>query len=581
MTNSPKHSHRKIQYWIAIRLTELSLESLGLSTHDSHSVLVTDRFHIRGLSNDLKSKGLHVGMSSTKAQLMFTEEESLQLQVLTRSVEKELYVIRALSDKLYNYTPYIELHTTKDHFEHENYGLLLEVSQCIKLFKGFGALYTLITEAISQLKLSTQIGIAHTKHAAWLLSFHPESLDQVNLSQTSELPFSSKHIVTQQLMALDIRLLFDYKDTVQALEGMGFSKIGDIISHIEQQSLQSFRKRFGHEFCDFLTELLDTNDTLNQSSLFKRPNQVYTPEDIFRESIQLEYPSANCEFLIHPMEKLLYQLAKTLITTQQQTQSIRWCLYDIHHETFSMDVYFERLFHDIQIALSLSQTRLENQSLPFEVDTVELICDSLTPAAFNDTSSTPELLQGNSDHDSTQRTQQTKHAEQNTAHGQNNDAASSHHLHALAMTTAKIQARLGDNAMHTVIEKDAHIPELCFKQRGFDSSRVNQQHNKIRLSNSQQKTRSASVTHLTPNVQHLKQRPEWIFNTPSPIGKRQNNLYWKGHLELLQGPERIEGLWWKKNTSRDYFIAKRDDHVRLWIFFDSHKDEWFVHGVFS
>jgi protein ImuB len=42
----------------------------------------------------------------------------------------------------------------------------------------------------------------------------------------------------------------------------------------------------------------------------------------------------------------------------------------------------------------------------------------------------------------------------------------------------------------------------------------------------------------------------------------------------------VQSHWWDTPCGRDYYVAQRTDHARLWIFFDVHKKAWFVHGVF-
>jgi protein ImuB len=50
---------------------------------------------------------------------------------------------------------------------------------------------------------------------------------------------------------------------------------------------------------------------------------------------------------------------------------------------------------------------------------------------------------------------------------------------------------------------------------------------------------------------------------------------------LIAGPERIQGQWWNEPSARDYFIGLRQDQQRLWLFWDLHKQQWFVQGIFA
>ena len=56
-----------------------------------------------------------------------------------------------------------------------------------------------------------------------------------------------------------------------------------------------------------------------------------------------------------------------------------------------------------------------------------------------------------------------------------------------------------------------------------------------------------------------------------------------GPLTLLDGPERIESGWWDDfDVTRDYFVARDDSGVKLWIFRERNDQKnWFLHGVFN
>jgi protein ImuB len=76
-------------------------------------------------------------------------------------------------------------------------------------------------------------------------------------------------------------------------------------------------------------------------------------------------------------------------------------------------------------------------------------------------------------------------------------------------------------------------------------------------------------------------RPTWLFEVPIEIQERQQGLYWRGYLTLLCGPERLQGNWWNSPSARDYFLAQRNDDVRLWVFRDLHKKQWYVQGIYG
>lgn len=52
-------------------------------------------------------------------------------------------------------------------------------------------------------------------------------------------------------------------------------------------------------------------------------------------------------------------------------------------------------------------------------------------------------------------------------------------------------------------------------------------------------------------------------------------------MQLLTGPERIEGNWWQQSICRDYYVARHRDGMRYWVYQDRITQNWFIHGAFG
>lgn len=537
MKNSQPKKHRKPlqtqrrrhqELWIAVRLTHFPLESLGVA-RGHKNIMVSYKQRICAYTDNLLTLGLQLGTPTATAQLLQQTDDETPCRIYERELDTEKQSLQELCDAFYSVSPHIETYRVDTQKGCEDIGILLEVSRCIALFKSVQAIAEEIDKILHHNHFSYEISSGHTKQAAWLLSYYEE-----HHHTPAKTPLdSTREEYIQALKELPLALIYEHPEKVEQLKKSGFFLFSDLIQHIETTSLQSLRKRFGESFCDHIACILDIDSDIKQNSLFKTPVPQYQPKQIFLESIQFDYPVGNCEQLDQPVKTLLTYLTKELVKKQQQTQYIQWRLYDIYHNQESFPVHFERMHNNAQLAAELTMIRFENQELPFEVDTLELRCEKLLPVNI-------ETLPTHND----------KHG------GKNNHAEK----HALATVTAKLNARLGENAVYALNPKDSHIPELSYQKMPIESAQ--------------------SFSPKEPPKVNTD-RPSWIFNVPVLIGKRQNTLFWKGKLELLQGPERIEGLWWKKPTARDYFVARRDDNVRLWIFHDLYKDEWYVHGVFA
>jgi len=513
----PQHKY----IWFAIRLLHLPLESKGVSYDNENKVQISHKGIIWDATKNLVEQGIYRGMASSTAQLLRDTHETSPWQTYERDIPRENTIIDQLCRVLYRYTPYIESYRVTTPEGTEDVGIVLELSRCIRLFKGLSSLIEAIRRVLHAHPLSYRHAQSYSPQAAWLLTY---GTCQTNTSY-------SRESLIQQLSPIKIDYIYEHPKAVAELKKSGFFSLLEISEHIQKSSLQSLHKRFGGDFCDYLAKIFNIDTYFEQAPLFVTPPKSYQPENSFVESIQFDYPISNCEQLAHPIEHLLDRLVQDLIKNQTQTQHICWNLYDIYQNCEHINIHFERMHSDSKLAQDLTMIQLENQPLPFEVDVLELHCEKVMSAKFH----THEIREGKN----------TYYQEQ----------------HTITTVTAKLNARLGENAVFKLSPKDSHIPELSFSKKKFESNT--------------QKSSPAVTTHAETD------RPSWIFNIPVKIGQQQNALHWKGKLELLQGPERIEGLWWKKPTGRDYFVAKRDDNTRLWVFHDLYKNAWFVHGVFA
>ena len=91
-------------------------------------------------------------------------------------------------------------------------------------------------------------------------------------------------------------------------------------------------------------------------------------------------------------------------------------------------------------------------------------------------------------------------------------------------------------------------------------------------------------------------QPTWILRTPLRLDVKDERPFYQGPLQLLLGPERVEGGWWHRvkdaeggqrslNVARDYWVALSQHAGALWIFQQRlPKDEtasWYLHGLFA
>ncbi|HEX4583916.1 MAG TPA: DNA polymerase Y family protein [Burkholderiaceae bacterium] len=83
------------------------------------------------------------------------------------------------------------------------------------------------------------------------------------------------------------------------------------------------------------------------------------------------------------------------------------------------------------------------------------------------------------------------------------------------------------------------------------------------------------------------QRPLLILAAPQPLPQQHELPDYRGELELVAGPERIEAGWWdfgdphRPTVHRDYFVARNRLGQMLWIYRELKQPRgWYLHGFF-
>ncbi|MBV7542083.1 DNA polymerase Y family protein [Acidovorax sp. sic0104] len=88
--------------------------------------------------------------------------------------------------------------------------------------------------------------------------------------------------------------------------------------------------------------------------------------------------------------------------------------------------------------------------------------------------------------------------------------------------------------------------------------------------------------------------PSWVLDEPLRLVERDNRPHYQGPLQLLLGPDRVEGGWWHRsgdgedakplNAQRDYWLALSPHAGLLWVFQQRlalDQTAWFLHGHFA
>lgn len=494
------------QLWLTLRFPHLSLECL--TTQKQHPVGIHEKQTICMANPAAIAQSIRIGMSTTQARALIPE-----LTCLLRDTQRERAALKTLQEALYSITPHIQLL----HLPSQGYGeyaIALEVSGCLELFGGWQSLlHTMHQQLITVAEhFDYCLGAAHSPIAAWLLSWQTAKIPQQPTSQS----------IQHQLKSLPIEYLLHHNKVIPRLSSMGFNTLEDLWRHVEKpgntQNYAAIQKRFGKGFTEYLRSIFDPHYTT------VRP--TFKTSTGFSETIEFDYPLSNTEWLLPRFKHLLQLLSQFLHTHQKNTQVISWDMSDIKHNKHTLTVRTHQPTKQWELLLELSEIQLNQQALPFEVDTLTLHCRQLlaNEQPINDLFQEQQLP--------------GEYAE-------------------LEKLTAKLTARLGENTTHRLSRLDAHLPELTQQKIGALDA-------------------TAKAAKQNPTL-----RPTWLFENPIAISQKGTDLYWHGHLRVLQGPERITGEWWNKAEERDYFLAIRDDMIRVWLFHERMQKQWYVQGIFA
>ena len=93
---------------------------------------------------------------------------------------------------------------------------------------------------------------------------------------------------------------------------------------------------------------------------------------------------------------------------------------------------------------------------------------------------------------------------------------------------------------------------------------------------------------------HALPLPTWVLEEPLRLIERNHRPHYQGPLQLLLGPDRVEGGWWPRsgsgaeaqplNVQRDYWLALSPHAGVLWVFqqrLARDQTAWFLHGSFA
>ena len=406
--------------------------------------------------------------------------------------------------------------------------LLLEIQGSIKLFGSLEALYAAIDATWQRLELRTQTAVAPTTWGAlWLAR-------------------AGKHIHIREpgalagaLAELPITCTAWHPDRLQTLRSMGVMRMGELL----RLPRAGLARRLGP------AAVVDLDIALAKQAA---PRRAFVPRQRFRERCDFDTEIETVPYLQQAVGPLIERCARFLRERQAGVQALELRLR-------------HRVIPETRVRLGLSgitgercrladvlDEKLHRLELAAPVRGMELRSGWLQPLSAASLDAFAGLRSGGRD----------------TA----------------PQLVERLRARLGEEAVYGVATVAEHRPEAAW-QRIHELSLAG---NRLReVSAGVVREVSAGMVHDAGEGRDAGEgqdmpRPVWLLAEPVVLCAADLQRLHDGGLILEEGPERIESGWWDgKGVARDYYVARRTQGARWWIFQERQTKGWYLHGVFA
>jgi len=279
-------------------------------------------------------------------------------------------------------------------------------------------------------------------------------------------------------------------------------------------------KRFGADFCQLIAYLKGTQQELRAP---------YQPAETFFSRHQFNGTLDSKQQLQRPMQMLLAELKIYLRLRQCINHGLHWQLYYSDGGEDTLLVHSSHRVFQQRALMELSRLKLDSFTLRANVESISLRCDQFE-SSIASSDNLFALVSGSKA--GTEREENYR------------------------LVLDKLRTRL--KHCYTLSEKNHLLPEKAWGAVDAQAPRP-------------------TTLPLSP----ISTRPLWLLHEPKAISGQHHKLYWKGPLQLLQGPERIDNEWWQRRQARDYYVARHQSGTLYWVYKDQLNHRWFVHGLFA
>lgn len=371
-------------------------------------------------------------------------------------------------------------------------GLLAEASSLERLYGSAAAFWRSVAQALDERGLTYQIALGLTPLAARLCA------RQGTGERTASEPHLKALIAALPLHALELDAT-----TEKRLKRLGLSTL----SEVQQLPPAEVARRLTPETLTHIQRLQGERPD---------PQTPWEPPHRFREQVDFLREVEQNQGLLFPLQRILEELETDLRWRQEDTDTLSLVLRHPHHAPTRLRIRTAGPEHRAGAFLELIRLRLDQQPLSAPVSSLVLVVRRFLSRQVG---SSTDLL------------------------GDGEDRAE-----AWQTLVSRLQARLGDQALHRLSPHADHRPERAWTITGMRSDT------------------------MTPRPVSPP-RPLWLLRQPRPLSHTPTDWF--------SGPERISGGWWDgERVLRDYYVARLGTGQLAWVFRDV-RAGWFIHGWYG
>ena len=408
----------------------------------------------------------------------------------------------------------------------EPHGLVLDVTGCAHLFGGEDGLARAAAALARRLGLQSRIALARTPQTARALA---------RFGHGGITPEGEDRALVRRLPVAALEL---GPVETQALRRAGLKTVGDV----DDRPRAALAARFGAGFSSRLDRILGLEDA--------RITPVRLAAPVVADRVLME-PLTTTEPLETVIADLLSETERALETCRSGARGFRLTVFRVDGQSRRIGLGVARPIRDARSVGRLFRERLAALTTPldpgFGIDQLRMEALHLQPM---------DPVQTAID-------------------------AADQRTEALDALIDRLAARLGPEAVTWVRPADSHLPEKA--SRLVSAARPAPDD-------------GAHWPERDPDSPPL--RPLHLFDPPQPVEAvalapdgPPARFQWRRvthQIARAEGPERIEGEWWRRGGGRvrDYYRVEDAEGRRFWLFRAGHfGDEppprWYVHGLFA